>query len=119
MDWAQAVAEWTALCIAASTPLVGPEAGGTVVTLKLAGDVPSNHQRFFCKFDDEVVVGTTFHYTDDDGSAAFMCEAPAGSGTVTVTFSLNGVDYSDGGALLPPLCLSSAMMWNCRDGSLG
>lgn len=47
-------AEYTSLCIAASTPVVGPQAGGTVVTLKLAGDLPENHQVFYCKFDDEV-----------------------------------------------------------------
>ena len=47
-------AEYTSLCISASTPAVGPEAGGTRVTLKLAGDLPENHQVFYCKFDDEV-----------------------------------------------------------------
>jgi hypothetical protein len=46
--------EHTSLCIAASTPVVGPEAGGTVVTLKLAGDLPVNHQVFYCKFDEQV-----------------------------------------------------------------
>ena len=49
-------------------------------------------------FFSQVVEGGSFHYTADDGSAAFQCTAPAGSGSVTVTFSLNGVDYSAGGA---------------------
>jgi len=43
------------LCMIAISPAVGPESGGTAVTLQLAGQVHPGHTTFFCKFGEEVV----------------------------------------------------------------
>jgi hypothetical protein len=42
------------LCMIAISPAVGPESGGTAVTLQLAGQVFPGHTEFYCKFGSQV-----------------------------------------------------------------
>ena len=42
------------LCMIAVSPAVGPESGGTAVTLQLAGQIFPGHTDFYCKFGQQV-----------------------------------------------------------------
>lgn len=42
------------LCMIAISPAVGPESGGTAVTLQLAGQIFPGHTDFYCKFGSQV-----------------------------------------------------------------
>ena len=51
------------VCMVAVSPSLGRNAGGTVVTVKLAGVIPEGQETFFCKFGDKVVLADSFYYT--------------------------------------------------------
>eukprot|EP00959_Pyramimonas_sp_CCMP1952_P219880 4597337-Pyramimonas_sp.AAC.1 len=41
-------------CMIAVSPAVGPESGGTAVTIQLAGQVFPGHEEFYCRFGSQV-----------------------------------------------------------------
>ena len=95
--------QFASLCMVGYSPVLGPEAGGTNVTLKLSGTIDATHDNYSCKFGTTVVYGHSFAYTSD-GYPTITCTAPSGSaGTVDLRFSLNGKQYSRCAARWPPL----------------
>ena len=88
------------LCMTAVSPAVGPNYGGTVVTVKLAGIIPEGQETFFCKFGATTVMADSFYYADDL-TPSIVCTAPeygSGPGAVELKISLDGVTFTQSGA---------------------
>ena len=88
------------VCMVAVSPSLGRNAGGTVVTVKLAGVIPEGQETFFCKFGDKVVLADSFYYTEDV-SPAVVCTAPefgSGAGAVELKISFDGITYTKSGS---------------------
>ena len=69
------------LCVSHATPAAGPTHGGTVVSLKLSGLVPDDHEYFWCKFGDRVVMAESFALEDHP---VIRCRAPSVGEPTTV-----------------------------------
>lgn len=61
------------LCVIAAAPLLGPDTGGTEVTLLLSGQVKKDVKNMFCKFGNLVVEVTSFQHLHGSDSVAIMC----------------------------------------------
>lgn len=61
------------LCVIAAAPLLGPDTGGTEVTLLLSGQVKKDVKNMFCKFGNLVVEVTSFQRLHGSDSVAIMC----------------------------------------------
>ena len=57
----------------AAAPLLGPDTGGTEVTLLLSGQVKKDVRNMFCKFGNLVVEVTSFQRLHGSDSVAIMC----------------------------------------------
>eukprot|EP00854_Cymbomonas_tetramitiformis_P002217 gene2217-2927_t len=91
----------TSVCILGSSPAMGPDAGGTVVTLLFSGHVlPSGAARMACKFGEEPARAARV-VSLPTGESRAECTAPArrpgGARMVAVRLSLDGELYTFGG----------------------
>lgn len=68
------------MCLIAAAPVVGPEEGGTQVTLLLSGQIEPDHTMFYCRFGDQVVPALTHRYLPQSASLAMTCQAPPSDG---------------------------------------
>jgi len=89
------------MCVIAVAPLVGPEGGGTHVTLLLSGSIDPQHTMFYCAFGDEIVPALSHAFRPAGAALAMTCAAPPSDGAddVVLSFSLDGAMFSPAGAL--------------------
>jgi hypothetical protein len=102
------------LCMIAVSPAVGPESGGTAVTLQLAGQIHPGHELFYCAFGSTIVQAVNHYTLPGSESIAIVCMAPpqtsADGREVMVKLSLDGALFSVTGAIFyyhAPLELAS------------
>ena len=84
-------------------PKEGPALGGTQVTVTIAstGNIPKNHQDWFCQFGQKVVPAVSYFKrpgAEDPEYGAILCLAPAGTphNSVSVKISLDGLHFVSG-----------------------
>lgn len=89
------------LCMIAISPAIGPESGGTFVTLQVAGHVFPDHQKFYCKFGSRVSSAVSHFLMQGSKSLAIVCRVPPMEGDrreVAVHLSIDSVLFSVSGA---------------------
>ena len=88
------------MCVIAAAPVVGPEDGGTQVTLLLSGQIEPDHTMFYCRFGDQTVPALSHSFLPQGSSLAMTCQAPPSDGDedVLLSFSLDGSLFSAAGA---------------------
>lgn len=85
----------------AAAPLLGPDTGGTEVSLLLSGSVQQSQlKNLFCKFGPLVVEVSSFHILSVSQAVSIVCVAPprAGPQDVPIHVSLDGNLFSISGA---------------------
>jgi len=97
----------------AAAPLLGPDTGGTEVSLLLSGSIDKPHlKNLFCKFGPLVVEVSSFQVLSSSQAIQIVCVAPprAGPQDVPIHISLDGNLFSISGAAFhyhAPLFISS------------
>ncbi|KAK3256637.1 hypothetical protein CYMTET_34233, partial [Cymbomonas tetramitiformis] len=88
------------ICAIALSPSIGPETGGTQVSVLLSGVLSSGHEVVYCKFGKQVVLASKFRVMSGSQSLSIACIAPPRDDDrdVTLHISLDGKLFSIGGA---------------------